>query len=105
MANAIDAQREEHADRLGVGLNLSVEGRERNLRKDAFEEASFVMKEAMCNAHEHSGGDLLSIHLNHRPDVLMLEVRDNGNDIDPAILDAGEEPGRWGLMGMRERAR
>ena len=95
----------EHAGRSGMTLNVSVEGRERSLKKEIFEEASFIMKEAMRNAHEHSGGNLLTVHLDYRPDVLLLELQDNGNGIDPAILDAGEKPGHWGLMGMRERAK
>lgn len=105
LAELLSALAKEHAGQLGMRLNMSVEGRERNLKKEMFEEASFIMKEAMSNAYEHSGGDLLTVHLNYRPDVLLLEVRDNGSGIDPAILEAGEKPGHWGLMGMRERAK
>ena len=84
---------------------VSVEGRERNLKKEILEEISFIMKEAMCNAYKHSGGDLLKVRLEYRSDALFLEVQDNGSGIDPSILDAGEKPGHWGLLGMRERAR
>jgi len=95
----------EHARSLKMTLNVSVDGRERNLKKEVFEEASFIMKEAMGNAYEHSGGNELNVRLDYRPDTLLLEVRDNGNGIDLAILDAGEKPGHWGMMGMRERAK
>jgi signal transduction histidine kinase/ligand-binding sensor domain-containing protein len=105
LTNVLSVLAKEHAGRLGMRLNVSVAGNEQNLKKEMFEEASFIMKEAMCNAYEHSGGNLLTVHLDYRPDVLLLEVRDNGNGIDPVILDAGEKPGHWGLTGMRERAK
>ncbi|RDS84227.1 sensor histidine kinase [Dyella psychrodurans] len=105
LADVLSAFPTEHANRLGMTLNVSIEGRERHLKKEIFEEASFIMKEAMCNAYKHSGGTQLTVRLDYRHDVLILEVHDNGTGIDPAILNAGERPGHWGLMGMRERAR
>jgi signal transduction histidine kinase len=105
LAAALSVFAEEHASRFGMTSNVSVEGRERNLKKEIFEEALFIMKEAMLNAYNHSGGNLLTVHLDYRSDAPFLEVQDNGNGIDSAILDAGEKPGHWGLMGMRERAK
>ncbi|GAB3788913.1 sensor histidine kinase [Dyella agri] len=105
LAEALSGLAHEHAGRPGMTLNISVDGREQNLKKGVFEEASFILKEAVSNANEHSGGTLLSVQLDYRPDALVLEVHDNGNGIDQAILDAGEKPGHWGLMGMRERAK
>ena len=63
------------------------------------------MKEALLNACRHSDGNLLTLHLDYRPDALILDVQDNGNGIDPAIFVSGEKPGHWGLIGMRERAK
>ncbi len=94
----------EHISRPGVTLNVSVDGRKRHLKKAICEEAFFVVKEAMLNAYRHSGGSLLTVHLNYRSDVLTLQVKDNGRGIDPAILDSGEKPEHWGMVGMRERA-
>ena len=105
LAEALSAFAKQHTTRFGMTLNVSVEGRERNLKKEIFEEASFIMKEAMFNAQKHSGGNLLDVHLDYRSDALILEVQDNGSGIDQAILDAGEKPGHWGLTGMRERAK
>jgi signal transduction histidine kinase/ligand-binding sensor domain-containing protein len=105
LAEVLSVFSEGQASGHGMTLNVLVDGRERNLRREIFEEASFIMKEAMLNAYKHSGGKLLSVHLGYCPDALLLEVQDNGNGIDPAILDAGEKPGHWGLMGMRERAK
>jgi len=33
-----------------------------------------------------------------------LCVRDDGKGIDAKVLDADEDSGHWGLLGMRERA-
>ena len=95
----------EHASRPGMTLNVSVDGSERKLKKEICEEASFIMKEALLNACRHSDGNLLTLHLDYRPEALILDVQDNGNGIDPAIFVSGEKPGHWGLIGMRERAK
>ncbi|WP_250627927.1 sensor histidine kinase [Pinirhizobacter soli] len=95
----------EHASHPGMTLDASIVGHERKLNREIFEEVSFVMKEAMCNAYAHSEGSLLTVRLDYRHDALLLEVHDNGTGIDQAILDTGERPGHWGLMGMRERAK
>jgi nitrate/nitrite-specific signal transduction histidine kinase len=47
----------------------------------------------------------MTVRLNYRHDALFLEVHDDGEGIDPVIMDAGGKPGHWGLMGMRERAK
>jgi signal transduction histidine kinase len=95
----------DHGCRPGMTLKISIEGHERKLKKEIFEETAFIMKEALCNAYEHSGGTLLTVRLNYRHDALFLEVHDDGEGIDPVIMDAGGKPGHWGLMGMRERAK
>lgn len=105
LAEVLSVFAKEHAGRPWMTLSVSVEGHERKLKKEIFEEAAFIMKEAMCNAYAHSGGNLLTVRLDYRRDALFLEVHDDGAGIDPAILDAGERPGHWGLMGMRERAK
>ena len=104
-AEVISSFDKDHASHPGMTLNASVEGHERRLNREIFEEVSFVMKEAMCNAYAHSDGNLLTVRLDYRHDALFLEVHDNGTGIDQGILDAGERPGHWGLMGMRERAK
>lgn len=95
----------EHTSPSGMTLNVSVDGHERKLNKDVFEEIAFITKEAMRNAYAHSGGKLLTVRLNYRHDALFLDVRDDGTGIPLAILDVGQRPGHWGLMGMRERAK
>jgi signal transduction histidine kinase/ligand-binding sensor domain-containing protein len=95
----------EHTSRCWMPLSVSITGRKRSLKREIFEEVSFILQEAMLNAYKHSGGSLLIIRMSYRPEMLVLEVQDNGNGIDPAILAEGKTPGHWGLIGMRERAR
>jgi nitrate/nitrite-specific signal transduction histidine kinase len=33
-----------------------------------------------------------------------LRIRDDGEGIDPEVLEASGRPGHWGLPGIRERA-
>jgi len=105
LAEVISAFAKDHASHLEMTLNASIEGHERKLNKEIFEEVAFIMKEAICNAYAHSGGNRLTVRLDYRRDALFLEVHDDGTGIDPAILDVGGRPGHWGLMGMRERAK
>lgn len=105
LAEVLSGFDKEHASHPGMKLIASIEGHERKLNREIFEEVSFIMKEAMCNAYAHSEGNLLTVRLDYRHDALFLEVHDNGAGIDRAILDAGERPGHWGLIGMRERAK
>jgi nitrate/nitrite-specific signal transduction histidine kinase len=36
---------------------------------------------------------------------LHVRIRDDGQGISDTVLDAGERPGHFGLIGMRERAK
>jgi signal transduction histidine kinase len=95
----------EQAGDAGMMLDMSMGDGERDLSQEAFEEAFFIMKESIRNACRHSRGTLLTIRVDYRSDALWLIVKDNGNGIDPAILAAGSKVGRWGLIGLHERAR
>ncbi|WP_198651373.1 sensor histidine kinase [Dyella sp. C11] len=95
----------EHASAAGMKLSVSVTGNQRALSEEAYEEASFILREVVLNACRHSGGDRLTIRLDFGPQALCLWVIDNGRGIDPEILEAGAKEGHWGLVGLRERAR
>lgn len=59
--------------------------------------------EAVTNAARHSGGSAVDVRLAYAAGRLLLEVRDNGCGFDLARSN-GAPAGRWGLLGMRERA-
>ncbi|HTV87168.1 MAG TPA: two-component regulator propeller domain-containing protein [Dyella sp.] len=95
----------EQAAHSGMTVDISVKGEEQKLKQEIFEEALFIMQEAILNASKHSDGRVLTISLDYRSESLLLKVQDDGQGIDPIILAAGEKPGHWGLIGMRERAK
>lgn len=68
------------------------------------EEIWRIGKEALCNAFHHSAAKMIEAELNYEPRQLRIRIRDDGNGIDPAILEQGCREGHWGLPGMRERA-
>ncbi|WP_410874458.1 sensor histidine kinase [Nocardia sp. A7] len=59
--------------------------------------AYFVIAEAIANATKHSGADTLSIELGGSPDLLTVEIRDDGVG-GAKVTDGG------GLAGIRRRA-
>ncbi|MBI5822349.1 MAG: sensor histidine kinase [Verrucomicrobia bacterium] len=62
-----------------------------------------IAQEAVTNAIKHSGGSLVDVNLDYGQREITLRVRDNGRGFDPEkVMPASS--GRFGLMGMRERA-
>ncbi len=62
-----------------------------------------VAQEAITNAIKHSGGSRIEVNLDYAEREVTLRVRDNGRGFDPEkIMPASS--GRFGLIGMRERA-
>jgi signal transduction histidine kinase/ligand-binding sensor domain-containing protein len=81
-----------------------VEGHVRNLHPLVLEECYSIGREAIINALTHSEGQHVELELTYDSRQFRLRVRDNGQGIDPKILEEGGRPGHWGLQGMRERA-
>ena len=77
----------------------------RELQPVVAEEAYWIGREALLNAFQHAGAGEVLVELTYGADVFRLCVRDDGGGVDPQVLSAGARRGRWGLPGMRERAR
>jgi PAS domain S-box-containing protein len=60
-----------------------------------------IVQESLTNARRHSRSDRLRIELTQAEGFVRVEVRDWGVGFDPAQVPAG----RFGLSGVRERAR
>ncbi len=65
-----------------------------------------ITEEALENAYRHAGGTRVDVWVNLRnDDTLTLRVRDDGRGLpQDTTLDALRECGRFGLLGMTERA-
>ncbi|MYN40035.1 histidine kinase [Duganella sp. FT109W] len=92
--------REEHA----ADFALIVTGQQATLTEAAREHLYHIGREALLNAFRHSGACRIELELGYAADHFTLVVRDDGRGIDEKVLAAGELPGHWGLIGMRERA-
>ncbi|MBB4099961.1 triple tyrosine motif-containing protein [Sphingomonas kyeonggiensis] len=88
----------------GPRFQVMVEGRARELRADACEEALSVATEALRNAARHSGAALVEALVGYQRSGLTVIVLDDGKGIDPALVNSGSREGHYGLVGMRERA-
>jgi signal transduction histidine kinase len=60
----------------------------------------FAIREALHNALRHADGAPIHITLRAGPGSVSATVRDDGPGFDPETVPEG----RWGLLGMRERA-
>ena len=81
-----------------------VEGRVRALHPLVLEECYCIGREAIINALSHSNAQQIEAEITYDSRHFRLRIRDNGQGIDPKILEAGGRSGHWGLQGMQERS-
>jgi signal transduction histidine kinase len=86
-----------------VEFNLDCTGEIRLLNPALREDLFRIGKEALINAHQHSGASKIDVNIDYCHDHLEMIIRDNGIGIAQDVL-AGGRKGHWGLSGMRERA-
>jgi signal transduction histidine kinase len=87
-----------------LDCRIVVDGPACPLRADARDEVYSIGREALVNAFRHAAAKDIEVRLEYSSDRLRLLIRDDGDGIDPEVLEGGRE-GHWGLSGMRERAR
>jgi signal transduction histidine kinase len=88
----------------GVTVEVSVSGAIRGLSPAADLSAYRIVQEALTNVVRHAGPTRARVQLSYRPDLVSIEVTDDGPPagvLRPAISRAGSG---HGLIGMRERA-
>ena len=83
------------------GFRVVVEGRQQEIGADMLDDIYYIGREAIINAHRHSGGSDVAVEIKYRRKQVRVAVRDNGCGINPQLL---RRDGHWGLQGMRERA-
>lgn len=62
-----------------------------------------ILQEALVNVHRHAHANVVVVELVHEPDVVMLNVRDDGHGFPSR--DGATSPLGVGIMGMRARVR
>jgi signal transduction histidine kinase len=60
-----------------------------------------IAQEALSNAARHARASRATVRLETMPDRVRLEVRDDGSGFQPSQVSSD----RFGLLGIRERAR
>jgi signal transduction histidine kinase len=86
----------------GLPVTMTVTGAERPLPAAVDQAAYRIVQEALTNVSRHAGPACASVHLHYAPEILAIQVVDDGKD---AVTSAGTRPAGpgLGLVGMRER--
>jgi signal transduction histidine kinase len=83
-------------------VSLSVEGDPQPISPAVELSAYRIVQEALTNVRKHAGPATTEVHVQYRPDVIVLAVLDDGRGASAALHAAAATTGH-GLMGMRER--
>jgi PAS domain S-box-containing protein len=96
---------EDEVRRVAAGLELrfAIEGRPRTLPPSVEDVIFRVAAEAVANVVRHADARTVSVTLRYERRAVHLTIEDDGRGFasDPAFR---ANAGRWGLLGMRERA-
>ncbi len=101
LAQALRVLTTEYSTESGPRLRFSAVGAQIPLPPRVEAGVLRMAQEALTNALNHAGARQISLRLVVTPEQLRLTVRDDGAGFDPAALPAG----RFGLVGLRERAK
>ena len=85
-------------------VDVQVQGKPQELHPLLRDETVRIAGEALRNAFRHAQATRIDVELRYDARQLCLQVRDDGQGIDPEVLRRGEREGHFGLSGMRERA-
>jgi signal transduction histidine kinase len=82
----------------GVPVEVTTDGSLGDLPLGVGSTGYRIVQEALTNVLKHAGPSTASVHVEHRPGALRIEVSDDGRGVNGRAL-----PGGHGLLGMRER--
>ncbi len=107
LAGALRKELEMLARIHGIEIDLEIEGSAPAAGSNGDGEREFailrIAHEALNNAVRHAGADHVTVRLSQRPDVVTVEVRDDGVGFDPHSAEVRSR--HLGLTSMEERAR
>ena len=87
----------------GHDVRVTLEGEARALPPVVEDTILRIGQEAMMNAFKHSAASLVTAVLSYKEDAVLLTVTDTGRGFDVESAKRAYT-GRWGLLGMQERA-
>ncbi|HWA93824.1 MAG TPA: two-component regulator propeller domain-containing protein [Terracidiphilus sp.] len=83
---------------------IQIQGQERTLKPTVQEEVVSMVREAVTNAFRHSQANRIAVVLDFAPTLFTILCQDDGVGLPSGVLKTGAAEGRWGLVGLRERA-
>jgi signal transduction histidine kinase len=86
----------------GLTVSLSVTGAQRPLPPEVDQAAYRIVQEALTNVSRHAGEACATVHLHYEPEVLSVQVDNDGNGVVSGTGPRSSGHG-LGLVGMRER--
>jgi two-component system sensor histidine kinase DegS len=106
LAAKVRAQAEEFEARSGMPTALVVEGEEDGYSPSLQIAVFRIVSEALNNVRRHSGAASVDVHLVLARDSVNCSIEDDGCGFDVTTIPArvAGARGRFGLVGMRERA-
>lgn len=87
-----------------VALEFTVSGDRRPLQPVVETTALRIGREAVLNALKHADARTIEVRLEYAPQLLVLEVADDGRGIPIGAAEAAASDGHLGIAGMRSRA-
>ncbi|MBV9434681.1 MAG: ATPase, partial [Acidobacteria bacterium] len=85
-------------------FDLVEEGERRALCPSVNDEVCRIGVEVLRNAFHHARARRIEAEVRYGSHFLRLRIRDDGQGIDPKVLQDGGVAGHFGLRGVRERA-
>jgi signal transduction histidine kinase len=86
----------------GLPVTVTVSGATRPLPPEVDKAAYRIVQEALTNVSRHAGQACASVRLHYAPDVLTVQIDDDGKNTTASNGAPPSGPG-LGLAGMRER--
>ena len=86
----------------GLPVTVTVTGTQRPLPPEVDQAAYRIVQEALTNVSRHAGAASASVHLHYTPEILSIQVDDDGEGTVTSTGGRPSGPG-LGLVGMRER--
>jgi signal transduction histidine kinase len=85
---------------LGLPVEVKIIGKEQAISESIDLSAYRIIQEALTNILKHAGPAEATVTIKYLPDMLELDISDNGKG---RMTDSEKKPGGRGIIGMKER--
>jgi len=95
-----EVRRFRHSTGIQVDCNIQLN---QLLSRVVMEHSLHIVREVLTNVARHAEANVVKVSVIVSNNQLQIEISDNGKGFNPDAI--GKEPGHYGLLGIRERAR